>query len=153
VLSGADSDSFRASGLDASINWDNDDTYSEDGAPPNGADYVRLRDDDGAYLSADDIESITFDGLDRFDDERDEDIEGFTVQLIAYDDAHTVAAYTQLQLGSGFTGSLSGSALDAFLPDEASVVAAIVTYDESTESMSDYAPYELEVNGILQPGG
>jgi hypothetical protein len=32
-------------------------------------------------------------------------------------------------------------------------VAAIVTYDEPTESITDYAPYTLKVNGVTQPGG
>lgn len=321
---------FKARSLDAMVNWDNPDTHSEPGAPPNGADYVRLRSQSGAYMAADEIESITFDGgetvlpeapewsvasdppgasdnpalhsgsaveidrtiiqevtvptnnatlsfdtwyqieegwdfgfvqvstdggrtytsLDnatttrsaqqdaidevhrnlpgftgnsgcpagsqledtcdpdwvtqRFDlsDYAGEDIvlafryisdatvglagwyvddvelgnrnlsqgntlsgwqtpaaldppavAGFTVQLIAYDDDHTVAAHTTLPLGSGFAGSLEGDALDAFLPEEADVVAAIVGYDEPTESIRNYAPYVLEVNGIEQPGG
>jgi hypothetical protein len=32
-------------------------------------------------------------------------------------------------------------------------VAAIVSYDEPTESITDYAPYNLKVNGMTQPGG
>jgi hypothetical protein len=28
-----------------------------------------------------------------------------------------------------------------------------VMYDESTESINDYAPYRLTVNGVVQPGG
>jgi len=37
--------------------------------------------------------------------------------------------------------------------DEAGSVGAIVTYDESTQSINAYAPYQLHVNGVLQPGG
>jgi hypothetical protein len=48
--------------LHAAINWDNDDAYATPGAPPNGSDYVRLRDADGAYLDAGDIRSLSFDG-------------------------------------------------------------------------------------------
>jgi hypothetical protein len=48
--------------LHASINWDTPETYSTPGAPPNGADYVRLRDAGGRYLSGDDIRSIGFAG-------------------------------------------------------------------------------------------
>ena len=33
------------------------------------------------------------------------------------------------------------------------MVAAIVTYDEPTEQVFDYARYRLTVNGTLQPGG
>jgi hypothetical protein len=32
-------------------------------------------------------------------------------------------------------------------------VGAIVTYDEPTESITDYARYSLWANGVLQPGG
>jgi hypothetical protein len=32
-------------------------------------------------------------------------------------------------------------------------VGAVVMYDEPTETVSEYAPYRLVVNGILQPGG
>jgi Immune inhibitor A peptidase M6 len=48
--------------LDASINWDSPDAFSEPGAPPNGADYVRLRNAGGAYLRGRDINSIAFQG-------------------------------------------------------------------------------------------
>ncbi len=33
------------------------------------------------------------------------------------------------------------------------VVAAIVMLDEPTESIQQYADYELILNGVLQPGG
>ena len=39
------------------------------------------------------------------------------------------------------------------LGDQVDVVAAIVTYDEPTETIVDYAPYTLKVNGVTQPGG
>ena len=53
---------FQVSSLDATINWDNDQAFSSPGAPPNGSDYVRLRDGYG-YLSAKKIRSISFDGV------------------------------------------------------------------------------------------
>jgi hypothetical protein len=55
---------YRASPLDATINWDADDAYADPGAPPNGSDYVRLRGGSGAYLRAGQIRSIAFDGGD-----------------------------------------------------------------------------------------
>ena len=82
-----------------------------------------------------------------------ESVEGFTVQLIAYDDAHQAAWIAALPLGSGFTGSLSGTDLRAAIGDNAETVAAIVSYDDSTEDITGYAPYVLEVNGVTQPGG
>ena len=35
----------------------------------------------------------------------------------------------------------------------ADVVAAIVTYHDGTQLVTQYAPYELTVNGVMQPGG
>jgi hypothetical protein len=48
--------------LHATINWDTPDAYSTSGAPSNGADYVRLRDARGNYLSGDQINSLSFAG-------------------------------------------------------------------------------------------
>jgi hypothetical protein len=36
---------------------------------------------------------------------------------------------------------------------QADIVGAIVTYDEPTESINDYARYGLTVSGVLHPGG
>ena len=48
--------------LDATINWDAPDAYSSPGAPSNGADYVRLRDASGNYLTGDQIDALSFQG-------------------------------------------------------------------------------------------
>jgi Immune inhibitor A peptidase M6 len=53
---------FQAPTLDAAVNWDNPHAYAAPGAPPNGADFVRLRDASGRYLSARDLRSLSFDG-------------------------------------------------------------------------------------------
>ncbi len=44
------------------INWDTPETYDTPGAPPNGSDYVRVRNGSGNYLEADQLRSISFDG-------------------------------------------------------------------------------------------
>ena len=61
-LNGGPYGRYRASGIDAAINWDADDAYADAGAPPNGSDYVRLRGGAGNYLRASQIRSIAFDG-------------------------------------------------------------------------------------------
>jgi hypothetical protein len=48
--------------LNATINWDTNHAYDTAGAPPNGADYLRLRDATGAYLRGRSIKSILFQG-------------------------------------------------------------------------------------------
>ena len=79
-------------------------------------------------------------------------IEGYTVQLVAFNGpSQTILA--QVPLTNGRTASLSGGQLRRLIGDEAGSVGAIVTYDESTQSINAYAPYQLRVNGVLQPGG
>ena len=78
---------------------------------------------------------------------------GFTVQLVAYDDAHDTAYLAELPLNDSFDGSISGDDVDAAIGDSAETVGAIVTYDEPTETVTQYAPYALTVNGTRQPGG
>ncbi|HEY7874432.1 MAG TPA: peptidase M6 [Actinomycetota bacterium] len=310
-LAEGDAGWYRAKSLSASINWDNPDAYSTPGSPPNGADFVRLRDGSGAYLNAGDIDRIEFDGastlpplpvewvvdedppehdgdaalysgqgdnLDRaivrrvtvpaddptltfetfFDIEESYDgafvqvstdggetydtlanentstewssevpgpgltgnsggwrtetfdlgdyagqevllsfryitdgavapdgwwiddvsvggtvisdggdldpwdspsevnaveVAGFTLQLVAYDDDHDAAWIHQVPLEDGFDATLTGDDLRDAIGDSAETVAAIVTYDEPTEMVNQYAPYELDVNGARQPGG
>jgi hypothetical protein len=52
---------YRAASLDATINWSTDQTYSSPGAPPNGSDYVRLRDGE-TWLHAKDLDKLRFNG-------------------------------------------------------------------------------------------
>ena len=48
--------------MNAKINWDNAQAYDTPGAPPNGSDYVRLRNAGGSYLTAQQLHWISFDG-------------------------------------------------------------------------------------------
>jgi hypothetical protein len=81
-------------------------------------------------------------------------IESFTLQLVGLDAKNdNGTTFVRVPLEDGRTASLSGGALRSLLGNHAGTVAAIVTYDESTESIASYAPYALTVNGVLQPGG
>ncbi len=62
TLNGGDAAQYTAKSLNATINWDNSEAYSHAGAPPNGSDYVRLRDAGGKYLSASQVNSVSFKG-------------------------------------------------------------------------------------------
>jgi hypothetical protein len=135
---------YRSRGLDATINWDTEHTHSTAGAPPNGSDYVRLRNASGGYLGAGAINSISFNGAPNL---------SYTVQLIAYDDAHDNAWIKRLRLNGDSDGTLSGSELDDAIGTTAQTVAAIVTFDDRAESRGSYARYTLQVNGVTQPGG
>jgi bacillopeptidase F (M6 metalloprotease family) len=81
-------------------------------------------------------------------------VNGFTVQLVGISTNGTSSSIlAQIPLDADFQASLSGGALRRLIGDEVDLVGVIVTYDEPTESVTRYAPYELRVNGVLQPGG
>jgi hypothetical protein len=83
-------------------------------------------------------------------------VEGFTVQLLAYKQQGTSPVrIATLRLNGNFDATLNARQLAALLGQGNNVdtVAAIVMYDESTETINDYAPYSLKVNGVTQPGG
>jgi hypothetical protein len=86
---------------------------------------------------------------------RPKQVSGFTVQLVAYDDAHSKAWVSEVPLDASFAGSLDAAGVTDAVGNEAETVAALVTYDEPTELMSppQYARYSLTVNGVKQPGG
>jgi len=44
------------------VNWDSPGSFAAPGAPPNGADFVRLRDADGQYLRSRELRRLRFDG-------------------------------------------------------------------------------------------
>jgi Immune inhibitor A-like, MAM domain len=82
-----------------------------------------------------------------------ERVGGFTVQLVGYTTTAKRAAIRRLRLDGRQRARLAGAPLRRFLAGGYDVVAAIVTFDEPTESRTTYAPYVLRVNGVRQPGG
>jgi Immune inhibitor A peptidase M6 len=74
-------------------------------------------------------------------------VHGFTVQLVAWKTTGgSPVAITRLALNSSFDATVSGKQLRKVLGgSRADFVGAIVTYDEPTESITDYAPYTLSV--------
>lgn len=82
-------------------------------------------------------------------------VSGFTVQLVGYHTTNTsIPAFIgSIPLNASFDGSLSGAALQAIIGSGADLVGIIVTYDEPTTSINQYARYTLTVNGVTQPGG
>jgi len=58
----------------------------------------------------------------------------------------------ELQLTGDF--NLKGKAkIWRYVDRQADFVAAVVTYDDPSETSTQYAPYRLSVNGVTQPGG
>ncbi len=151
VLHGGRRAAYRTPTLAASINWDNPRTHSARGAPPNGSDYVRLRDASGRYLSAAALETLSFSTvIPRGQAEG----RGITLQLVGYPSAGLGTAYlARVPLGPGLSAQLDRGALQTILGDRVDVVAAIVTFDDPGGTSTSYAPYTLSVNGVVQPGG
>jgi hypothetical protein len=113
---------------------------------------------DGLVLS----DGSTLDGWSSLTEFRPIDVESYTVRLIAYSpSSHArtkgghgrVARIWTLHLNDSFDGYLSGWRLRKAIGWKARVVSAIVTYHDGTESVQQYAPYTLRVNGVVQPGG
>jgi len=81
-------------------------------------------------------------------------VTGFTVQLVGIDtNRKTPVALGTIPLSSTFEATLDVGKLRRIVGTQADVVGAIVTYDEPTEQITDYARYQLWANGALQPGG
>jgi hypothetical protein len=82
-------------------------------------------------------------------------VNGYTVQLVGYETTgkkpHVFVG--SIPLKSDFSGALTGGKLERLIGERADVVAALVMYDEPTESINQYARYTLKVNGVTQPGG
>lgn len=94
------------------------------------------------------------------------EVDGWTVQLLRYTKNHKTTAHrghtgtsrgdayiSSLPLGAGFEGQVNKKWIRDHLGTGSGVIAAIVTYWDSTGAVQQYAPYELEVNGETQPGG
>jgi len=61
-LRGGSASRYQAPTLNATINWGIPDAFSEPGAPPNGSDYLQLKDAAGNPLKLNDIKSLNFNG-------------------------------------------------------------------------------------------
>jgi|GEM_PF-922166 len=61
-LKGGSAARYSADSLNGQIKWDNPQSYSSPGAPPNGSDYVRLRSGSGKFFSARKLRSLRFSG-------------------------------------------------------------------------------------------
>jgi hypothetical protein len=53
---------YTAKSLSHAVWWSTPEAYNTPGAPPNGADFVRLRDAHGRFLTADDLRTVGFEG-------------------------------------------------------------------------------------------
>lgn len=91
----------------------------------------------------------TLDPFDSPSEIRPTDVANWNLRLIGIDERHSRARQIEIDGRSGVTlGRLPLALLSAF-----PTVVAVVAYDEPTEQVTQYAPYTLTVNGVVQPGG
>ncbi len=96
----------------------------------------------------------TLTGWKSFTEVKPNTVDGFNVWIVSIDTKKKNGniKLRQLQLKSDFTLKGKGKAAK-YIDRKADFVAAIVFYDDPTESSIQYAPYTLTVNGVTQPGG
>jgi len=80
-------------------------------------------------------------------------VDDWTVQLVAYGAAGDPVLYHEMRLGPDHEATLSGADLADAIGEDATTVAAIVMQDDPDEDGRFQAAYNLEVNGVTQPGG
>jgi hypothetical protein len=127
---------YRIPTLDATINWDNDDAFESPGAPPNGSDYVRVRNAAGTYLSAKQMRSIRFEGA----------------SVLPADPVEwTVDPNPPDRVGDAALYSGSGDNFDRAIVREVAVPAApaTLTFETKyeTEVLFDYAFVQVSTDG------
>jgi hypothetical protein len=79
-------------------------------------------------------------------------VSNFTVTLLSVDSKSKKITVKQIPLTGEF--AVSGNAnVQKYIDKKADFVGAVVTYNDRSESSTQYAPYQLTVNGAVQPGG
>jgi hypothetical protein len=119
----------------------------DSGAVPPGA-WV----DDVAVGGTPISDGSSLDGWRSFSQVRPSTVAGFTVRILSLESRTRKITLRELPLTSGF--SVHGKAnVQKYIEKKADFVAAIVFYDDPSETATDYARYRLTVNGVTQPGG
>jgi hypothetical protein len=94
----------------------------------------------------------SLDGWQSFTQVHPNSVAGFTVTILSIETAKGKITVKQLPLTGDF--DVHGQAnVQKYIEKNADFVAAIVFYDDPTETSTDYARYRLTVNGVTQPGG
>ena len=90
-------------------------------------------------------------GWKSFTETKPNTVDGFTVRILSINSKRKTITVRTLRLNSSFT--LRGRFVWPYIDRNADFVGAIVFYDDPSERSTQYAPYQLTVNGVTQPGG
>jgi hypothetical protein len=118
--------------------------YITDGGVNEGGFWVRNIDVAGTALP-----SGSIDGWQTISQINPPQVPGWTVQLVAIKDKGT--AYAEMNIGKGFRGSMSGKQFRKAL-GKGGTVAALVTMDDPSETLTQYGDYTLTVKGPFVVG-
>jgi hypothetical protein len=120
-------------------------TLGADGTKPVGfwVDNVKI----GATLISDGADIATWKSPTQI---HPSSVSGFAVTLMSVNG--NKITLKQLPLNADFAVTNKAN-VQKYIDKNADFVGAIVTYDDPAESSDDYAPYQLSVNGVVQPGG
>ncbi len=123
---------FQLDLIHGSIYWPTDAAYENPGAPPNGSDYVRLRDGSGTFLKVGDVNDIAFDG---------------ETELPPSPVEWSVDNTTGSPPASLYSGM--GDNLDRAIIREAAVGGGVLTFDAkwSTEAGYDWGYVQVSTDG------
>jgi hypothetical protein len=143
---GADKAAITTASLKAAVNYGYRGAFASPGAAPNGADYVQLIGPNGP-LAGKDLQSLTFTGAATGPGSTK--VENWFVRLVGIDAKGKSVLIQTFDHASSLT--LTADQLKAFAGYK--TVIAVVTVDDLAEAQSAYVPYQLTVNGQLQPGG
>jgi hypothetical protein len=93
-------------------------------------------------------------GWQSFTEVRSNPVSGFSVRIISMrtDKKKDTIKVRLLELTGDFNLT-SKAKVQKYVDKKADFVAAVVFYDDPSETSTQYAPYRLTVNGVTQPGG
>jgi hypothetical protein len=170
TVSGIDRDKLVSKDIDATLNLGDDTCYALTGAAPNGADYVRLRDAGGKYLTGRHLHALSFVGnkevivptsqpdqplsLGGSDVGDTAAVEGWYISLVGIDTKHHRALVLS---HPGFSWDPTAKELRRFAGY--TEVVAVIAHDDTADATDDasggeqYAKYTLKANDDTQPGG
>jgi hypothetical protein len=96
------------------------------------------------------FDGSTIDGWKSMSGYHPSSVENFVVTILSVNGKKITLKTLPLNSDFATRGRSDG---DRYIDRKADLVAAIVTYNDSTETSDEYAPYQLTVNGVVQPGG
>ena len=145
-VTGVDPAAISSKELKAAINYTYRGAYASPGAAPNGADYVQLIGPSGP-LTGKALQSFVFAGAPT--GANDAPVENWVVRLVGIDAKGKKVLVKVYDNAANLT--MSAEDLKAFSAFK--TLIAVITVDDLTAAQTAYVPYQLTVNGQLQPGG